>query len=76
MPAHLEPAQPDEPADAAVHFLGEQPVELEPRRLGASAQRPTIDARAQTFPGNPGLEFPIFRSHWHPSSGKPVHNAA
>ena len=27
VPAHLEPAQPDEPAHAAVHFLGEQPVE-------------------------------------------------
>ena len=27
VPAHLEPAQPDEPAHAAVDFLGEQPVE-------------------------------------------------
>ena len=27
VPAHLEPAQPDEPAHAAVDFLGEQPIE-------------------------------------------------
>ena len=26
VPAHLEPAQPDEPAHAAVDFLGKQPV--------------------------------------------------
>ena len=29
VPAHLEPAQPDEPAHAAVDFLGQQPVETE-----------------------------------------------
>ena len=29
VPAHLEPAQPDEPAHAAVHFLGKQPVETQ-----------------------------------------------
>ena len=39
VPAHLEPAQPDEPAHAAVDFLGKQPVSSRSRRMRMASSK-------------------------------------